>query len=85
VEQCRRSKLCLKLSHIDPFEVSMLIADWKLDRSLNQQLSDDETMVRDVSDLDDCYTGDQRRRDVSDDVKDTVRTSRCLDMLRVAE
>jgi hypothetical protein len=45
--------------HVDPFEVSMVIADWKLNRSLNHQLGDDEMMVRDVSDLDDCYTGGQ--------------------------
>ena len=63
----------------------MLIADWKLDRSLNQQLGDDETMVRDVSDLSDCYTGVQRWRYVRDDVEDTVRASRRLNVLRVAE
>ena len=62
----------------------MLIADCKLDRSLNQQLGDDETMVSDVSDLDDCYTGGQRWRYVSDDVEDTVRASRRLNVLRVA-
>ena len=51
----------------------MLIADCKLDRSLNQQLGDDKTMVSDVTDLDDCYTSGQRH--VSDDVEDTVHCS----------
>ena len=63
----------------------MLIADCKLDRLLNQQLGDDETMVRDFSDLNDCYTGGQRWRYVSDDVEDTIRMSRRLNVLRVAE